>query len=197
MYLTIQPVKSPWFEKEISHGVKKVYWEDLTNAQANTELDIERTFVSVVKLTADGKITFASAKLSGEPGKYETVLDYGKFRVETTKEEKPRSVRVGVGVRVVAKLTTTKADIDIGSIFAIGLAAKAGYLKGQIEVLKIGIDSPELSLILPPPAEINDTSLQDALQAVAAIRAKLYDQNTKIRPYVLAVETKQPQAQPR
>jgi hypothetical protein len=102
-----------------------------------------------------------------------------------------------VGVRVVAKLTTTKADIDIGSIFAIGLAAKAGYLKGQIEVLKIGIDSPELSLILPPPAEINDTSLQDALQAVAAIRAKLYDQNTKIRPYVLAVETKQPQAQPR
>ncbi|WP_230586854.1 hypothetical protein, partial [Ralstonia solanacearum] len=41
------------------------------------------------------------------------------------------------------------ADLDLGSIFAIAFAAKAGYLKGQIEVLKIGIDSPSFNLVLP------------------------------------------------
>ena len=189
-FLSIDPRSSPWYEKETSSGLKRVYWEDLSNDKANADLSIERSFVSVKKETADGSLGFASARFTAEAGKYKTVLDYAKYRDEQMGEEK-RPVRVGVGVRIIANITTTKANIDLGSLFAIAFAAKAGYLSGQIEVLKIGIESPGLSMVLPPPTDINDTSMQNALQAVAAIRAKLYDSDTKLRPHVLAVQWKQ------
>ena len=189
-FVSIDPSSSPWYEKETSTGVKKIFWEELTNAKANADLPLERSFVSIKKETAEGSIGFASARFTSEAGKYKTILDYAKYRDERMGEEK-RPVRVGVGMRIIANVTTTKANIDLGSLFAIAFAAKAGYLTGQIEVVKIGIDSSELNMILPPPTDINDTSLQNALQAVAAVRAKLYDADTKLRPHILAVQWKQ------
>jgi len=190
-FVSIEPSASPWFEKETSAGIKKIFWEDQTNALANSDLPLERSFVSVTKVTADGSIGFASARFTAEAGKYKTVLDYAKYRDERMGVDKT-PVRVGVGVRIVANITTTKANVDLGSLFAIAFAAKAGYLSGQIEVLKIGIDSPQLNLVLPPPTEVNDASLQSALQAVAAIRAKLYDTSTRLSPHVLAVRWSPP-----
>lgn len=188
-FVSIDPSSSLWYEKETSNGVKKIFWEEITNAQANADLPLERSFVSIKKETADGTIGFASARFTSEAGKYKTILDYAKYRDERMGEKKT-PVRVGVGMRIIANITTTKANVDLGSLFAIAFAAKAGYLNGQIEVVKIGIDSSELNLILPPPTDINDTSLQNALQAVAAVRAKLYDPDTKLRPHVLAVQWK-------
>jgi len=186
-FVAIDPRASLWYEKETSAGLKRIFWEEIGNKAANADLPIERSFVSITKITGDTTIGFASAKLTAEAGKYRTVLDYGKFRDEVMGEAKT-PVRVGVGVRIVANITTAKANIDLGSLFAIAFAAKSGYLSGQIEVIKIGIDSPELNLVLPPPTDINDTSLQAALQAVAAIRAKLYDEKTNLRPHILAVQ---------
>jgi len=118
--------------------------------------------------------------------------DPAKYRDEVMIEKGDKiPCRVGVGVRIVANISTKKANIDLSGLFPIAFAAKSGFLNGQIEVLKIGIDSAGLNMILPPPSEINDTSLQSALQAVAAIRAKLYDQNTKLIPHVLAIQYRQ------
>jgi hypothetical protein len=186
-FVSIDPRSSPWFEKETSAGPKKVFWEELTNEQVSSELHIERSFVSVVRIDAEGTIGFASAKFTGAAGKYKITLDYSKFRDEVMDDEKKTPCRVGVGVRIIANVITSKANLDLGSLFGIAFAAKAGYLNGQIEVLKIGIDSPRLSLLLPPPMDINDASLQNALQAVTAIRAKLDDSDTKLMPHVLAV----------
>ena len=188
IYISIDPRSSPWFEKDTSAGTKKYYWEDLKNSEANSNLPLERSFVSVLKVDGSVNSGFISSKYSAEAGIYKTTLDYAKFR-DDVMVDKNTPVRVGVGVRIVADISTTKADIDLGSIFAIAFAAKAGYLKGQIEVLKIGMDSPSFSLVLPPPTEINDTSLQNALQAVASIRAKLYDSDTKLTPHILAVQS--------
>ncbi|GLO11943.1 hypothetical protein PPUJ20028_05240 [Pseudomonas putida] len=188
IYVSIEPRSSPWFEKDTSAGTKKYYWDDFKNSDANANLPLERSFVSVLKVDGSVNAGFVSSKYSAAAGRYKTSLDYAKFR-DDVMGDKNTPVRVGVGVRIVADITTTKADIDLGSIFAIAFAAKAGYLKGQIEVLKIGLDSPSFNLVLPPPTEINDTSLQNALQAVASIRAKLYDADTKLTPHILAVQT--------
>jgi hypothetical protein len=187
IFVSIEPRSSAWFEKETSAGNRKYYWDDLKNSEANANLPLERSFVSVLKVDGSANAGFVSSKYSAEAGRYRTTLDYAKFR-DDAMGEKDIPVRVGVGIRIVADITTVKSDIDLGSIFAIAFAAKAGYLKGQIEVLKIGLDSPSLSLVLPPPTEINDTSLQNALQAVASIRAKLYDSDTKLTPHILAVQ---------
>ncbi len=191
IYVSIDPRSSPWFEKDTSAGTKKYYWDDLKNSEANANLPLERSFVSVLKIDGSINAGFVSSKYSAEAGRYKTTLDYAKFR-DDVMGENSTPVRVGVGVRIIADITTVKSNLDLGSIFAIAFAAKAGYLKGQIEVLKIGLDSPSFSLVLPPPTEINDTSLQSALQAVASIRAKLYDADTKLTPHILAVQSLAP-----
>ncbi|GLZ89486.1 hypothetical protein Pres01_55370 [Metapseudomonas resinovorans] len=187
-FVSIDPKSSAWIEKDSSSGVKKLYWEDLNNEEVNKYLPIERSFVSIQKVEGDTSIGFASAKYTGSAGTYKVVIDYAKYRDETMSSSNNLACRVGVGVRVLATVFTTKSNIDLGNLFAISAAAKAGYLSGRIEVLKIGIDSSRLSLVLPPPTDINDTSLQNAMQAVAAIRAKLYDTDTRLTPHILAVE---------
>jgi hypothetical protein len=187
VYVSVEPRETQWFDRETAAGIKRFYWRDLTNAEVNSNLTLERSFVSVLKKDASANVGFVSAKYSGSAGQYRTILDYGKFRDDVMGENKT-PVRVGVGVRIIADITTLKSDVDLGSIFAIAFAAKAGYLTGQIEVIKIGIDAPSLNLILPPPTDINDSSLQNALQAVASIRSKLYDQTTQLTPYILAMQ---------
>jgi len=191
-FISIDPRSSVWFEKETAEGTKRFFWENLSNEVANANLPLERSFVSIIKIETEGSIGFASAKFSGSIGKYRIILDYAKYRDEVMIEKGDKiPCRVGVGVRIVANISTKKANIDLSGLFPIAFAAKSGFLNGQIEVLKIGIDSAGLNMILPPPSEINDTSLQSALQAVAAIRAKLYDQNTKLIPHVLAIQYRQ------
>jgi hypothetical protein len=187
-FVSIDPRTSAWFIKDTSNGPKKVFWEDLNNEGVNYNLPLERSFVSILREDKETGIGFASAKFTSSAGKYKVTLDYAKYRDENMTDKKNTPCRVGVGVRIIANVSTKKANLDLGSLFAISFAAKEGYLSGQIEVLKIGIDSPQLSFVLPPPSDINDSSLQNAMQAVAAIRAKLYDKDTKLMPHILAVQ---------
>lgn len=164
---------------------EKIIFSKLSNKEINDLLPLEQSVVTILKTTAEGNVGFTSAKFTAEAGRYKILLDYIKFRDETLRNS-GKSYRVGVGIRITADVTTSKANLDLGSLFAIGMQAKQGNLSGQIEVLKIGIDSSKISILMPPPMEINDSSMQNALQAVAAIRAKLYDSDTKLTPHMIA-----------
>lgn len=186
-FVSVEPRSSVWFDTETSGGLKKIYWAEIKNEEANKYLPVERSYASVARVEGDSTIGFLSARATAGAGKYKIVLDYAKYRDELVGADNV-PCRIGVGVRIIANVTTSKANIDLGSLFAIAVAAQAKQVSGQIEVLKIGIDSPGLNLVLPPPSEINETSLQTAMQAVAAIRSKIYDRDTVLAPHILAVK---------
>jgi hypothetical protein len=194
-FTAIQPIACPYITTPTSAGLVNIYFAEKTPKEVNELLPLEQAFVSIRKVQADGGIGFATAKLSGEKGSYEVFLDYIKYRDETTTDSKKR-VRVGVGARIIARVTTKKVNLDLGSIFAIGLAFKAGSIEGQVEVLKIGIDSEKVSALMPPPSDLSDTALQNAMQAAATIRAMLYDPNTKLTPFIIAVGKPKPSTLP-
>lgn len=185
-YISIEPSTSPWFEMETAAGVKKVFWAELKNDETNRNLPLERSFASIERADGGMGVSFLSAKATAGAGKYKITLDYAKYRDEVIGEQKV-PCRIGVGIRVIANVVTYQANIDLGSLFAIAVAAQAKKINGQIEVIKIGIDSPGLNLVLPPPSDINEGSLQAAMQAVAATRIKIYDATTVLSPHVLAV----------
>jgi hypothetical protein len=185
-YISIEPGSSPWFETETAAGVKRFFWADLKNDEINKNLPLERSFASIERTDGGVGVGFLSAKATAGAGKYKITLDYAKYRDEVIGEQKV-PCRIGVGVRVIANVVTYQANIDLGSLFAIGVAAQAKKINGQIEVIKIGIDSSGLNLVLPPPSDINEGSLQMAMQAVAATRIKIYDATTALSPHVLAV----------
>ncbi|MBN3215931.1 hypothetical protein [Pectobacterium polaris] len=189
VYVAIEPRYSPWFSQDTPNGEVKYYWSQLNHDEKNSHLPLERSFVSVIKIDSSGSAKFLPASISKSTGNYKITLDYGKFRDDVMGDPKVGvPVRVGIGVRIIVDITTAETDLDIGNLFAVAIAAKQGYLRGQIEVLKIGIDSPSLNLVLPPPAVISDTSVQNALQAAALIRAKIYDKDTILTPHILAAQ---------
>ncbi|WP_155288258.1 hypothetical protein, partial [Ralstonia solanacearum] len=95
IYVSIDPRATSWFDKETSSGIKKIFWDDLKNSEANANLPLERSFVSVVKTDGSVNIGFVSSKFSAEAGRYKTTLDYAKFRDEVMGDSQT-PVRVGV-----------------------------------------------------------------------------------------------------
>ena len=117
-------------------------------------------------------------------------MDYVKFRDEPIVDSSGKVIRkgrVGVGLRLVAELSTSKANLDLGSLLAIGINAKSGNLKGSLFVNVIGVDSSDITNLIPLSMVIDETSIQAALQSLAAIKSKIYDAKTQLTPHVVAV----------
>jgi len=202
-YIAIEPIPTSSFFTYVSPCSDKlectntddkmlvVFWKDLSNKQINDELSIEESVSTISKVNADGSLTVLNSKISGETGRYTVTFDYAKFTYlyygdTGSKNEGDGWFRVGIGVRLVSDISTMRRNVDIGSIFAISSGIKNGDISGRMKVLKIGINSKSLNMIIPPPTEISDASLQVAMQAMTTIRAQLYDDETKLTPYKIA-----------
>jgi hypothetical protein len=105
----------------------------------------------------------------------------------TTAKKSIVPVYVGVGLRLTATVTVNKGAIDLGNLFALGLAAQTNRITGTMVVQTLGISGQNISSLIPMPGEINPTTIQNAILALGAIKAKLYDSGTEITPRVVGV----------
>ena len=96
-------------------------------------------------------------------------------------------VYVGVGLRLTARLTTLKSGINLGNLIAIGAEAEANALSGTLVVQTLGVSGETISTALPMPNELSQASIQNAIQALGTMKAKLYDNNTRIEPRVVGL----------
>jgi len=92
-----------------------------------------------------------------------------------------------VGLRIKAVVQTTEVGLNLGSLIAIGAEARRGTLRGGISVDVIGIDSPDVTNLIPLTSEIDQTSIQGALQALASIKTKISEADTRLTPHVVAI----------
>jgi hypothetical protein len=178
---------------------KTLYWSDLgsKNALINTYLPNHNASVVVMKKDMSGNLKFMNATLSGDAGSYRVLMDYMKYRIEPIYSlnevgTNGQSVylgtgKVGVGLRISADLVTLKSGIDLGSLFALGVAAKQGEIRGSLSVDVIGVDSKDITNLIPMNAVIDESSITQALQALASIKAKLHDPDVVLTPHVIAI----------
>jgi len=117
-------------------------------------------------------------------------MDYMKYRDEPIVDSDGKVLgngRVGIGLRLVAEISTAKADLNLGSLLVIGVNAKLGYLKGSLYVNVIGMDSSDITNLIPLTSVIDETAIQAALQSLAAVKSKIHDNATLLTPHVVAV----------
>ena len=96
-------------------------------------------------------------------------------------------VYVGVGLRLTANVTVHEGSVNLGSLFALGLAAQAKQVSGTLVVQTLGISGENISSIIPMPAEINSSTIQNAILSLGTIKAKMYESDTIITPRVVGV----------
>lgn len=167
-------------------------WVQLSNEQILNLLSNTRSEISVGKYGADGKLTYLVAQATAEKGQYQVIMDYTPYIVEDaidpTSKEKIGDARVGVGLRLTAKVSTEKANINLGSLLALGIAANLDQLKGTMTVDTIGIRIAGSSGPILSNTTIDETSIQKTLEALAVIQSKIADSSTYLDPQVIWVK---------
>jgi len=182
----------------------------LPKSQVLDALPDETIRIAVGTVAWDGAITFGPAKLGVSGSNYVVILDYIKFGTDSfavavssdingvrTAKVLPDSdaskadvvvpVYIGVGLRLTANIAVKKAGVDLGSLFALGVAAQAGKISGTLVIQTLGVSGPEISGLIPMPGEISESTIQNAILALASIKAKIYDPKTLITPRVVGV----------
>jgi len=155
-------------------------------------LNNETVVVSVGRVSTDGSISYLPVTISAKATSYKVTMDYMKFATLPVRDSVGEKVvgfrRVGVGLRLISLITTLDAGINIGDLSSIGLAAKQGRLSGTLMIEVVGIKSKDVTTLLPLPSEINQTTIQNAMQSLATIKSKIYDPITELCPQVMAVK---------
>lgn len=190
-YRPIEPLpvdEVTYFDKKEGRIVRK-NWGALTHNQTMALLPNQTAEVSVRKESYGGKLSYMPASISGEAGSYAVTLDYMKYRVEELLDDKQYlgDGRVGIGLRIKATVKTTKANLNLGGLLGLGLEASLNNLSGSISVNVMGMDAASITDLLPITATIDQTSIQNTLQALAAVKAKMWEPNTTITPQLLSV----------
>ena len=152
-------------------------------------------------------ISFGPAKAGVAGGNYVVVLDYTKFTTKSfgvkktpvdgdkvsiivTNAANPDivvPVYVGVGLRLTANVLVKEGNVDLGNLFALGVAAQAKQISGTLVIQSMGLSGEGVSPLIPIPSEINPTTIQNALMAIGAIKAKIYDGKINVVPRVIGV----------
>ncbi len=192
-YRPVDPIPVPFMNKILPDGsVISRDWGELTNENISAILPNQYSSMTIAKVDASGRLSYLVANTTADTGRYRVYLDYFKYKVERIVNEKTKVIqssgRVGVGMRLTAEIITTKTNVDLNSLLALGVAAKQGNVTGSITVDIIGIDPKEISNIFSGSSTIDETSIQKSLEALAVIRSRLSDVNTRLTPQIVSVK---------
>jgi len=185
-------------------GVKP---DNATRAKKLDALPDETMRLAIGQFDRKSGFTFGPATAGVAGNDYVVVLDYVKFTtksfgvkkaqtagskmvVTVTRDPNPDvvvPVYVGVGLRLTANVHVKEGNVDLGNLFALGVAAQAKQVSGTLVVQTLGLSGEGVSPLIPIPSEINPTTIQNAVQAIGAIKAKIYDGNISVVPRVVGV----------
>jgi hypothetical protein len=107
------------------------------------------------------------------------------------KGEQPIRIQfyVGVGLRMTATVFVKEAGVDLSSLYGLGAAAEQKKISGSLLVETLGVTGPDISPLLPWPSEINVSSIQNAIQSIATVKAKMYEEKgVYIKPQIIQVD---------
>jgi len=169
------------------------------------DLDTETVRVSLSQVTGNGAATAPVAGGSVKGESYVLVIDYIKYftaneRVNVAYQDPgpagptPRTVAnvpiyAGIGVRIRAEFQALASHVNISGLPALGLAAEAKQISGRLTIQTLGITGPDITALMPIISDLSVGSIQSAVQAVAAIKAKLYEDSSVAYPKIVGFES--------
>lgn len=167
-------------------------WPELSNDEIRKLLPNIITDISVARKDSSGTLTYLVAKAATQVGEYRVTVDFTKYRpesaIDAVSKEKLGDARIGVGLRMTAEIQTSTANVDLGSVFALGIAAANNRLKGTLSVHVIGVGAVGVDDLVVSNTKLDETSVQRTIEGMTAIKAKIADPSTTLTPQILWVK---------
>lgn len=155
----------------IDDAARKTCW---LSVLANSE-----DYVATRETTDGGALAFGVAKASKAGSRYEIVSQWVRFiNVQPIDDNGAKIVgedhKVGVGARIVANITTLKAGINLGDLFAVAASAEAGLVQGSLLFTIQGIHGKGIDTYTPRVSKLDQENLRKALDATQNIKTLLH-----------------------
>lgn len=145
--------------------------------------------VTLYQVDQSGGLSLLGNTLSASNSTYLVIYDYSQTQTIQIKNQPDNFTYyalIGVSVRMIARVNTKKAGVNLADLFGIGVQASASKVTGSLEVRTSGINSLKINEIIPVTTDLSPSSISNALQSVATIKSHIYDPDTKITPQFLA-----------
>lgn len=168
-------------------------WSALDQARVREELSLFESETAIHKVNSEGSLTFLDSLIGSEAGDYR-VTQYAMAYTNlpcSTLNPNAGIRRVGAGVRVSAKIKTTKRNVNLGGFLPIAIAASNNSASGEIRINSWGMSSSNnaISTFLDVGGlALNEAGIQKAIESMAVARVLLNDEDTKITPWTLAIQ---------
>lgn len=187
------PLPSPrvTFHDSITGEEVTKAWRQMETKEIVRLLNNKTIQVTTGQFDATGKVSYLNAKTTGKVGKYRVLMDYTPYMVEDFVDETNKKIgtaKIGVGYRLIADITTYKANVDVSNLPALSAAAKLKKLDGQMTIETIGITLDNNSGILLSPKTIDDKSIAENLRALDILQSRITDKGTSLDPKVIWVK---------
>ena len=147
---------------------------------------------TIQRFNADQTVSYLYSGRSVDKGTYRLIIDYNKYIIQSIKDDTDSDcvgyAKIGVGLRIIANISSLKSNIDISSLVAIGKAASEGSISGSVGYEILGVESKEITAIIPINSEITSSINQVFLQAIGVVKGKIYDTDTRLYPQVIAIK---------
>jgi hypothetical protein len=92
--------------------------------------------MTTYKLGVSGEAQYLTSTATGSAVTYRVLMDYAVYRIDPIVNDAGKVLglgRVGIGLRIKAEIQTFEAGSDLGSLIALGFAAKANKIGGRRE----------------------------------------------------------------
>lgn len=170
---------------------QEVFWESLTEPERRARLPLTDTVVMIERQNTDGSFSFAPVSASAGKGVYRVSFAYMKYRNEACQPDRPEAgtVRIGVGLRVSATITTRTAGLNLGGLLPFAFSFQNKRMSGELTIKTIGIVSPSsvLSGYLRQGVGLTEESIVQAMESMAVAKAILEDNDTRSVPHAMAI----------
>lgn len=145
--------------------------------------------VTLYQVDENGTLSLLGNSLTAKNSSYVVIYDYTQtqtIHLIDSADKVNYYALVGISVRMVARVNSKSAGINLANLFGLGVAANANKITGSLEVRANGINSSQINGVIPVTTDLSPSSIANALQAVATIKSHIYDDSTKITPQFLA-----------
>ncbi|MDG2314482.1 MAG: hypothetical protein P8L72_03750 [Flavobacteriaceae bacterium] len=185
IFLTSCSSSKDYFQPRVSYNdfvshldAGYVYTE--TDKDPLEKLTLQNNDCTIVSFDEDGNDFLAQPGHRPKKGRYMVFYEYLKYFL---KEENNEIFKIGIAIRVIAKIQTNSNGVDLGSMSSLGEAYKNSQLTGAYTMSVVGIESQEISNLIPIfPLRINEDSQKIIEENVAKIKNLIYDEATVISP---------------
>ena len=163
---------------DVEGNVEEMYIRTLSKDQMQAFLTNETVLVSVGEVDKEGNLVYGPSRISKKNTQYIVTMDYIKFATSEIRDEGDINGEacVGVGLRIIINISSRADDVNLGDLFAIGVAVSDKQVYGSLRMEAIGIHDPEITAAIPLPSEISAAAIQSVMHTMSTIKYKIYDE---------------------